>query len=616
MKNSSLKHIDLSSIKDPSFLKELSIKELELLSSDIKEEIIKQVAKNGGHLSSNLGSTDAIIALCYVFDFAIDKILFDVGHQAYAYKILTGRSLENLRNEGGVSGFLKRSESKYDYLEAGHSSTSISAAYGLAVARDLNNENYDIVSFIGDASMANGVSFEGLNNLSFDNHKMIIVLNDNDMSITKPTGGLANLFRKISDSQSYQKVKYGYVRFLNKTKVGKFLYKITSNFKNMVVKSLIPPTFFENLSLRYMGPIYGHDIKKLIKYFNKAKKLKQPVVVHIKTIKGEGYKYAELDKNGTWHGVEPFDIESGKPLKVNGNLTYQKLYADEVYDILKEDQKAILVCPATEKGSALERNFKDFPNQCYDVGICEEHSLIMALGLHLGGYKPIVSIYSTFLQRAYDQLNHDLARTNADILLLVDRAGMPGHDGETHQGSFDESFLYDLPNVTITMSATLKTSQELIKEGFNSKCVFVIRYPKDYVNQVDDYPSINNQKWPKLISKNSKKCLVSFGNNGYQVYKLLKQNNIDCDYYDAVYIKPIPLDYVNQLIKYEEIIIYDSYANKSGFCLHLQDLLICNNFKGKIKIFAIEDKYYSHKDVNKQLQESHILPIDIFNYIK
>lgn len=611
-----IKNIQISDIKNPNDIKKYSYKELDGLAKNIRDEIINKVSINGGHLSSNLGVVEATIALLRVFNFDYDKLLFDVGHQSYTYKLLTGRSLDNLRHKDGVSGFQKRSESKYDCFEAGHSSTSISAAYGMAIGRDLKKENYEIISFIGDASIANGLAFEGLNNLSFNQHKMIIVLNDNDMSISKPIGGLSNLFRKISNSASYMNAKRRYKKFLSTTTFGKKIYAFSSLIKNRIAKILIPSTIFDNLSLKYIGPCDGHNIKKLEKVFLKAKKFKQPVVVHIKTNKGRGYKYSEIDNNGSWHGVEPFDIKTGKSLNISNKETFSKIYGDALYDLMKNNHELVLINPATMKGSCLEKIYKGFPDRTFDVGISEEHAIVMAQGLALSGFHPIVSMYSTFLQRAYDEINHDITRMNINMTLLVDRAGMPGFDGDTHQGSFDESFLYDLPNSVISMATSKQSCYELLNESLNNHGLFVIRYAKDYVNQFEKYPTSKFMGWNKLINKQNKKCLISFSNAGYQVYKLILENNIKCDYYEALYQKPICIDYVNQLLNYEEIFIYDAYANKSGFCLHLENLLLENNFKGKIKIFAIEDKYYSHMSINEQLKLACISPEDILNNLK
>lgn len=609
-------NIDISKITNPNFVKELTYDEILLLKDKITQYIIETVAKNGGHLSSNLGVIDASIALCRVFDFDKDKILFDVGHQSYTYKILTGRDLSNLRHKNGVSGFQKRTESKYDVFEAGHSSTSISAAYGMAIGRDLNKEDYNIIAFIGDASIANGLAFEGLNNLSFNQHKLIIVLNDNEMSISKSIGGLGNLFRKISNSTSYMSAKTRYKTFMQKTKVGKKIYTFTSAIKNKIAKMLIPSTIFDNLSLKYFGPCDGHNIKKMEKIFKKAKKMNKPCVVHLKTKKGKGYKYSEIDNSGSWHGVEPFNISTGKPLFVSNNETYSKVYADGVHQLMKDNEKIVLITPATMKGSCLEKIYEDFPNRSFDVGICEEHAITMALGLALEGFHPIVSMYSTFLQRAYDQLNHDIARMNVNITLLVDRAGTGGFDGETHQGSFDESFIYDLPNSVITMANNKKTCLDLLKESINNHGLFVIRYPKDEANDILKYPKTNFLDWHLLNSNfDSRICVIGVGNFGYELFELIKDSNLNIDYYDACYLKPIHKDYVNQLLKYNEIVIYDPYANKSGFALHLENLLIENNYKGIIKIFAIDDFYYPHMAFKEQLEISNILPNNVFDYL-
>ena len=431
-----IQRINLNEIKDPSFLARLNYDELNALSKDITDYIVDVTAKNGGHLSSNLGVVDATIALCRTFDFSKDKIIFDVGHQCYAYKILTGRSLERLRQKDGVCGFQRMDESPFDHFEAGHSSTSIAVANGMAVARDLNGEKYDVIAFIGDSSIANGLAFEALNDVAMQKHKVIIVLNDNDMSISYPVGGLSRLFRKYGTSSFYTKSKTFFRKILCWNGFGRWLYKIGGNFKNWIKIHVLRTNLFDNLGYALIGPVDGHDLKALEKAFAKAKKLNKSVVVHIKTVKGKGYEFAEDDKTGDWHGVGPFDKETGKSLKPE-TLTWPELYSNLLLESMKNNDKLVAIVPGTGVGSYIDKIHKEFPKRTIDVGIAEEYAVTMSGGLSASGYHPVVSIYSTFLQRAYDEISHDVARPGLNATLLIDRAGLVGNDGTSHQGIYD-----------------------------------------------------------------------------------------------------------------------------------------------------------------------------------
>ena len=452
MAKKEIKHVDLSKIKNPEFLKDMSYQELDVLSEDIRQYIIDITSKNGGHLSVNLGTVEATISLCRNFDFRKDKIIFDVGHQCYTYKLLTGRDLTTLRKKDGVSGFQKMSESPYDHFEAGHSSTSISAAHGMAIARELEKKHFDIVAFIGDSAIQNGLAFEALNNLAQSHHKVIIVLNDNDMSISKPVGGLSKVFRKFSASSFYTKSKNFSRRIFAATRFGKWLWLRFTKIKNWFKRKLINLTIFENLGFEYIGLVDGHYIRSIDKALKRAKKSQKSVVLHLKTIKGKGYKYAEEDVSGDWHGVSKFNVETGEFIAENAVVSWSEQYKCLLRNEMKLDKKIVTIVPATGHGSSLDSLFEIYPNRMIDVGIAEEHAFTVSGGLASQGFHPVVSIYSTFLQRSYDELSHDVARMNFNMTILIDRAGLVGSDGETHQGVYDEAFLYTIPNVTIAMA--------------------------------------------------------------------------------------------------------------------------------------------------------------------
>jgi 1-deoxy-D-xylulose-5-phosphate synthase len=469
--------IDIRDIKGPEFLKELNYRSLDLLSEKIRREIIDKTSKYGGHLSSNLGVVEITIALHRMFNFKHDKLIFDVGHQSYTHKILTGRSLEYLRNRNGVSGFQKICESYYDCFEAGHSSTSLSAAQGFALNRDARGEKYDVVAVIGDGSIVNGLAFEALNNISHNNNKVIIILNDNEMSISRPTGGMGKFFAKISTASGYTNFKISYRRFMFKTRMGHALYNFTSRIKNAIKQKLVPTTYFDDMGFQYIGCIDGHNIKALEKAIARAKRTPKSVVLHVATVKGKGYRYAENDTTGYWHGVTPFEIESGKPKNLHPEeLSWSHLFSDLLTALMAERNDLVIISPATVKGSGLEDLFSTYPKRTFDVGIAEGHALTLASGLAVAGTHPIVSIYSTFMQRAFDQIIHDIARMNLNITFLVDRSGLVGLDGETHQGIYDESFLLSTPNTVVTMPSSDKEAKYLLNESLKQHGPFFIRY--------------------------------------------------------------------------------------------------------------------------------------------
>ncbi|MGM9873609.1 MAG: 1-deoxy-D-xylulose-5-phosphate synthase [Bacilli bacterium] len=601
--NKSIKRVNIEEITSPDFLKNYSNNDLKTLSGDIRKYIIDSVEKNGGHLSSNLGVIDATISLCKNFNFPKDKIIFDVGHQSYTYKILTGRKLDNLRQKDGISGFQKISESKYDCYEAGHSSTSISAANGMAIARDLNKEKYEIIAFIGDGAIMNGLAFEGLNLSSLHDHKIIIVLNDNEMSITKPVGGLAKVFRKFSTSTFYMKAKNAYRKLLVSNKVGRKIYSVTSNIKNFVKSKILRLNFFDYLGYKFIGPIDGHDFKMMDKAFAKAKKIDRSCVIHLKTIKGKGMKNAEEDVNGIYHGISSIKNEEKLDCEC---VSWTSIYERLLFDALQKNSKTFAIVPATGTGSGLIPLFKKFKGRILDVGISEEHAFTMASGLSCSGYHPIISIYSTFFQRAYDQFNHDLARLNCHSTILIDRAGLVGQDGETHQGVFDASLVYPISNTVIAMASNYSEAQSLMIESLNNHGVFFIRYPKEKLchpilktNEVMKFG-----QWKEIVlSKTTNKVIVSFGPVVNEIKHIIETNNIDCSLVNAIYQKPLNIEMIKKLTRYEEIIILDIYSTKEGFVLPFMNVLNELNYKGKITCKCIENKFIKQATIKEQKEE-------------
>ena len=612
-KSKEIRHIDLMKIESPMFLKELSYKELNVLSTDISKYIIDVTSRFGGHLSSNLGVIDATIALCRSFDFSKDKIVFDVGHQSYTYKLLTGRSLEGIRQKNGISGFQRMDESPYDHFEAGHSSTSISVISGLAASRDLHHENYQTVAFIGDASIANGLAMEALNVGSENKHKFIVVVNDNDMSISHPVGGFAKMFRKLSTSNFYRKSKHFYKRVMTATWLGRKIYSLTSRMKNWFKHRVLKNDIFDALGgYSVIGPIDGHNIKAMEKAFEKAKKADKSTIVIIKTIKGKGYKYAEEDIEGAWHGVGKFDVESGTKNK-SSRTYWSEIYSDLISNKLKEDPNSVCIVPATGLGSNLNKTFKEYPDQCYDVGIAEEHAVTYSAGMAVGGLHPIVAIYSSFLQRAYDELLHDICHTNKDSTFIVDRAGLVGNDGSSHQGIFDEYFLLGMPNTVVCMPSNIHQAKSLFDESYLGHGPFFIRCPREKIFvECDKEENLEFGKWKKEFTGH-KVAIVSVGPETELLKEIIKDKDVTL--YNAIYLKPMDEEAIKDLLTYDKVIIYDAYAIENGFPEHLAASLIKQGYKGRLIIKAIPNTFVHHASVYEQKQEYKLLPEDILELL-
>jgi len=612
--------IDIRDIKGPEFLKELNYRSLDLLSEKIRREIIDKTSKYGGHLSSNLGVVEITIALHRMFNFKHDKLIFDVGHQSYTHKILTGRSLEYLRNRNGVSGFQKICESYYDCFEAGHSSTSLSAAQGFALNRDARGEKYDVVAVIGDGSIVNGLAFEALNNISHNNNKVIIILNDNEMSISRPTGGMGRFFAKISTASGYTNFKISYRRFMFKTRMGHALYNFTSRIKNAIKQKLVPTTYFDDMGFQYIGCIDGHNIKALEKAIARAKRTPKSVVLHVATVKGKGYRYAENDTTGYWHGVTPFEIESGKPKNLHPEeLSWSHLFSDLLTALMAERNDLVIISPATVKGSGLEDLFSAYPKRTFDVGIAEGHALTLASGLAVAGTHPIVSIYSTFMQRAFDQIIHDIARMNLNITFLVDRSGLVGLDGETHQGIYDESFLLSTPNTVVTMPSSDKEAKYLLNESLKQHGPFFIRYPRDLLKKNHLIQEENHQfgKWIMERVANSKRvAVIAVGQLLRSLKELIIEADLDVTLVNALFLKPHDQEMLSSLSEYETIVIYDAYATEFGFASYLKTKLCEMSYKGQIMSFAIPDVFVTQAKISEQLEELGLLPKQVFEEIK
>ena len=606
--------------ENPEFLRSLNYHELEEVASKLRKEIIECCSLFGGHLSSNLGDVEATIALHRQFDFAKDKLIFDVGHQCYAHKLLTGRTLKDLNGSTGVAGFQKIHESIYDPWEAGHSSTSISAAEALAIERDLKGEKFDVVAFIGDSSIANGLAFEGLNNIACRPNKVIIILNDNGMSISKPVGGLGKAFQRISTGTGYLKLKSSFKKMTSGTRFGRWFYKKTLHFKNAIKSHLIHSTVFDDMGFTYIGAIDGHDIKAMEKALIRAKRTDKSVIIHIVTQKGKGYRYAENDQTGYWHGVTPFDIETGAPKNMHpGFISWSHYFADLTHEIMGEKKNSMLVVPATAKGSGLEKAFAAYPERCFDVGIAEEHAATLCGGFALAGSHPILSIYSTFLQRAYDEISHDCARMNANMTILVDRAGMVGKNGDTHQGIYDVAYLRSIPNVVITMPSSKAIAKALYYQSFDNHGIVAIRFPREMVYESEDSPYVELPflRWKYDVKTASKKlAILAVGPKEKEILKLAKAQYVDAEIIDPVYLYPIQKDNLYPLMAFREILIYDAYGTKEGFADSVLAGLLELGYQGRVHVRAIPNTFVQQGSTSEQLSQFGLLPEQVIALAK
>ncbi|MEG0264988.1 MAG: 1-deoxy-D-xylulose-5-phosphate synthase [Erysipelotrichaceae bacterium] len=559
--------MNIYDIKSPEDIKGMSVPELKELADDIRKYLIDSISKTGGHLSSNLGIVELTIALHYVFDSPKDKIFFDVGHQAYVHKILTGRATKfpTLRQYKGLSGFQKRCESVHDVWEAGHSSTSLSAALGMAVARDLNHEDYHVIPVIGDASLASGMSMEALNQIGGLAPNMIIIFNDNNMSISQAVGAMDETFTRLRTSKPYNALKEDLRDVLSTSKTGKSLLETMRQVKNTVKENVVDTSIFGEYNLDYIGPVDGHNLNDLIKVLKTASKHHGPIVIHVMTKKGKGYRLAENDRDGKWHGVSQFDPATGQSLSrmPAGQLSWSEVMATALLQEAKYNEDIVAISPAMVGGSKLNEFFYQFPNRSFDCGIAEEHAMTFAASLALSGKKPFISIYSSFLQRAYDQVSHDVARMNLPVVIGIDRCGLVGEDGATHHGVFDISMLRSIPNLVLSQPKDAIEAQNLLHLAFMQNVgPFAIRYPRGNIpfTVVDQYEEIMVGSWTRWdYNDTSKVIVITYGVDVDKVISKAKVNEKEITVINARFFKPIDETMLQAMIdKNIPIIIYES----------------------------------------------------------
>lgn len=613
----------IEDIKNANFIKNMNNEELMNLASDIRNFLIENISKTGGHLSSNLGIVDLTLSILKVFDYEKDIILFDVGHQAYTYKILTGRAKDfsSLRKNDTLCGFQSLKESKYDHYETGHSGTSISSGLGFALANQMDKKDSIVISIIGDGSFSNGLAYEALNHLGDTKCKQIVILNDNQMSISQNVGALHNFLDEIRGAKGYIDVKKGTKKTLKKTKIGSIIYKglynIKTSFKKIYLKK---GSMFEDLGIDYYGPINGHDYKEMLKYLNIAKKLEGPVILHVITQKGKGYLPAENDTIGAFHGVGPFDIKSGEQIKKTNNPSYSEIISSYVYNYAKKDKDIICITPGMCYGSKLEVIKEKLPNQFIDVGIAEEHALVMANTLALSGKKPCVFIYSSFLQRAIDAIIHDIARCNSNVTIFVDRAGLVPSDGSSHQGIYDIPLLMSIPNVIISMPCDSKEANSLIYTSLNTKSPFVIRYPKD--NLKYDYNNAENLpigSW-NVLKDGTDAIITTYGHfcqKALTIADSLAKVGISIKVVNARFIKPFDEKLFSSLLN-DNIPIY--VYEESSVIGSLGSILLAfkeNIGKGaKIHLLGVKNAFQKTGSVDNLLKDNMLDEESVIKYIK
>lgn len=595
----------LEQIKGPEDLKKLTSEELSQLAEEIRAFLIEKISHTGGHLASNLGVVELTIALFRTFDLPEDKIIWDVGHQSYTHKILSGRRMEfdELRQYGGLSGFPKRKESPYDSFDTGHSSTSISAGLGIAQGRDILGEDYKVVSVIGDGALTGGMAYEALNNAARMKKNFIIILNDNKMSISENVGGMSRYLGGLRTGAGYNDLKKNVADTLERIPVvgGRMIDKIKRT-KNSIKQLFIPGMLFENMGITYLGPVDGHNIPALCKVLKEAQKLDHAVLVHVITKKGKGYEPAEKNP-AHFHGVSPFDIKTGKPLAEKKYPTYTDVFSKKLCQLGETHPELVAVTAAMPDGTGVAAFGKKFPDRFFDVGIAEAHAVTSAAGMAAAGLRPVVAVYSSFLQRGYDQILHDVCIQNLPVLFAVDRAGLVGSDGETHQGIFDYSYLTSIPNMSVAAPKNLWELRAMLDFAMDYKAPFAIRYPRGTA-----YRGLKEFMQPiaygkgEIIYEEENIALLAVGSivsTGEHVREKLKEEGVSCTLANARFVKPFDKELVDRLAKNHRLIVtMEENVLQGGFGLPVTAYIHEHYPQVKVMNIALPDAYVEHGNVS------------------
>ena len=597
----------LEKINFPKDLKQLTLNEKNVLAGEIRDCLIDNVSKTGGHLASNLGVVELTIALHSVFNAPIDKIIWDVGHQTYVHKILTGRKekINTLRKMDGLAGFPKTSESEYDTFDTGHSSTSISIALGMARARDLKGENHKVIAVIGDGALTGGMALEALNDAGSSKTNIIVILNDNEMSISKNVGGMSLYLSKLRTRRLYKKTNIGIKRIMNKVPcIGPAIVKLVISVKRGLKQLFIPTNmYFEDIGFKYLGPVDGNNIEKMESILQLAAKENGPVLVHVITKKGKGYKYAEENPD-KFHSISKFDKETGnvinKPLK-----DYSKVFGDKLIELAKSDDKIVAVTAAMCDGTGLAKYAKEFPNRFFDVGIAEQHAVGMIAGMAKEGMKPVLPLYSSFLQRAYDQVVHDICIQKLPVTICIDRAGIVGNDGETHQGILDLCFLNSIPNINIMAPKDFKELEDMLEFGVNLNLPIAIRYPR---GTEDEYIFKKHEKIEfgksEILKEGKDITIIALGKTvarAMKIAELCEKDNISCEVINLRFLKPLDNEtLIKSINKTKNVITIEDGYLIGGMGDSICRLIVEENLKDiNIKKFGYPDKFIKHGNVNE-----------------
>lgn len=613
----------LEKIQKPNDIKKIPADQLPALAEEIRKFIIESLSKTGGHLASNLGVVELTIAMHRVFDLPKDKLIWDVGHQSYTHKILTGRKdgFETLRREGGISGFPKRSESDCDVFDTGHSSTSISAGVGYVRARELKKENYSVVSIIGDGALTGGMAYEALNNAASLKTNFIIVLNDNEMSITENVGGMSSYLSGLRTASAYTDFKMDVTRALNRIPgIGPGMVDAMRKTKSSIKQIIIPGMLFEDMGLTYLGPVDGHNIPQLIKTFQEAKRFEGPILVHVLTQKGRGYEPA-MRHPARFHGAGPFDVKTGLPVG-KSNPTYTDVFSTVMRKMGDRRKDVAAVTAAMMTGVGLKRFSNMFPDRCFDVGIAEEHAVTFAAALSLGGITPVVAIYSSFLQRAYDQIMHDVCMQNLHVVFAIDRAGLVGYDGETHHGIFDLSYLGSMPNMTILAPKNLWELSDMIKFAVDYDGPIAVRYPRG-----EAYTGLKEFRAPiclgksEVIHEGSRVALLAVGSMvkmAEEVQKQLKERmDMDAALVNARFVKPIDEELLRSFANtYELVVTLEENVKDGGFGERVLAFAEEEDLPFGVEIIALPDRFIPHGSVSYQMKQVGFTPEDICGRIE
>ncbi|MCF8018241.1 MAG: 1-deoxy-D-xylulose-5-phosphate synthase [Vallitaleaceae bacterium] len=599
----------LDKIHSPEDLKRLDRDDLNKLSHEIRKYLVDVISVTGGHLSSNLGVVELTIALHYVFNSPVDKLIWDVGHQSYVHKILTGRkeALKTVRQYQGLSGFPKRLESEHDCFDVGHSSTSISAAIGYAVARDMNKDDYSVVAIIGDGALTAGMAFEALNNGAQMKKNFIVILNDNQMSIGKNVGGMAEYLDTIRTGHVYKEIKHDVHKVFDRIPVvGKMLTKGVREIKDAFKQVFIPGMFFEEMGYTYLGPIDGHAVPQIIKVLNQARRIEGPVLIHVNTIKGKGYHHAEINPS-KFHGTKPFITTNGEALvkkAANTKKTYGELMGDQLIQYIEDGHKIAGITAAMPDGTGMTRFMKKYPKAFFDVGIAEQHAVTFAAGLGLSGIKPFVAIYSTFLQRAYDQVLHDVCIQKIPVVFMLDRAGLVGEDGETHQGVFDLSYLNHMPNMTVMAPMDSETFKDMMDFALTyMEGPIAIRYPKG------EAPFFGYDKSPIVYGKSEVLetgqdiAILAVGSMVDEAIKASAMVKSAVTIVDARFVKPIDYDQIDRLAAtHKYLLIAEENTMIGGYGSEVLRYVHQKGYDIKVEIMGIKDDFIEHGSRNKLME--------------